>query len=536
MNPFLIHHRDSIRFSYSCFDRIILHGSIPCLRHPGGAFGFLKHKRQAPAITRKYLSQISHSYHDWMEDFAHNQGLDIIAPPKDDHVRREQLVEPYFQQLDGRPGIAVLLKCLEGERIAISFAKVKDHLDLARRRVLLYYVYLQDPQAGRMFLRICPYFPFNISVWMNGHHWLANHLRRQGIAFRQSDNCFLDCDQPQRLQALADALSPEAITAVVESWLTRLLPYFSSAERQQGYRHRLYMTQMEYCQNLIFHQGAALDRLFNRLMDLNRDIGHPDKLAVIFGRSRFHPDTRTGETVLKVTQLRTPVISAGFGRTFLKQYVKDRELLRTESTSYRLPDLSIPKDIKHLAKVRETLAQANDRYQTAQQDVRETFVDRGQWQQLRQATVSASGRRTPGLRLDDLRLLAVLQALVRFVYLVGKGCFRTSRLLSDVREALPQPSYRLSQLRYDLGKLRAKGLVVRLPRSQDYQITSEGYRLAVLYLKLYHRMYAPLTAGILSPVPADVTVLNRRTARADRLYSAIADALDKLTKHFGIAS
>jgi hypothetical protein len=87
-----------------------------------------------------------------------------------------------------------------------------------------------------------------------------------------------------------------------------------------------------------------------------------------------------------------------------------------------------------------------------------------------------------------------------------------------------------------LGKLRAKGLVVRLPRSQDYQITSEGYRLAVLYLKLYQRVYAPLTAGILSPVPGDVTVLNRRTARADRLYTAIADALDKLTRHFGIAS
>jgi len=536
MNPFLIHHRDAIRFSYSCFDRMILNGSIPCLRHPGGAFCFLKHKRQAPHITRKYLSQISHGYHNWIQDFARHEGLDIIEPPNDDNVRREEFVEPYFRQLDGRPGIAVLLKCLERERIAISFAKEKDHLDLARRRVLLYYVYLQDAEAGRMFLRICPYFPFNISVWMNGHHWLANQMRQEGIAFRQSDNCFLDCANPQRLQALADALRPEAITAVVESWLAHLLPYFSAAERAQGYRHRLYMTQMEYCQNLVFDKRVALDRLFNRLMDLNRDIGHPDKLAVIFGRSRFHPDTRTGETVLKVTALRTPVISAGFGRTFLKQYVKDRELLRTESTSYRLADLSIHKDIKHLPKVRDTLTQANDRYQTVQQDVLETFVDRGQMQQLRQATVSASGRRTPGLRLDDFRLLALLQALVRFVYLVGKGCFRTSRLLTDVAEALDQPSYRLSQLRYDLGKLRAKGLVVRLPRSQDYQITSAGYRLAVLYLKLYHRVYAPLTAGILSPVPGDVTVLNRRTARADRLYQAIDEALDKLTTHFGLVS
>jgi len=536
MNPFLLHHRDAIRFSYSCFDRIILNGSIPFLRHPGGAFCFLKYNRQAEHITRKYLSKISDNYHHWIQDLAYNQGIDIIEPPKDEDVRREELVEPYFQQLGSRPGIAVFLKCLEGERIAISYAKQSDHLALTRRRVLLYYAYLQDPQAGRMFVRICPYFPFNISVWMNGHHWLANQMRQEGIAFRQSDNCFLDCDNPQRLQTLADGLTPEAITAVVESWLARLLPYFSDAEREQGYRHRLYMTQMEYCQNLIFHKRAALDRLFNRLMDLNRDIGRPDKLAIIFGRSQFYPDTRTGETILKVTPLRTPVISAGFKSTFLKQYIKDNELMRTEGTSYRLYDLSIKKDIKHLPKVREVLAQANDRYQTVQQDVLETFVDRGQLQELRQATVSANGRRTPGLRLDDLRLLAVLQALVGFVYLVGKGCFRTSRLLLDAAKALDDPSYRLSQLRYDLGKLRAKGLVVRLPRSQDYQVTSEGYRLAVFYLKLYHRVYAPLTAGILSPEPGDVTVLNRRTARADRLYLAVDDALSKLTKHFGIAS
>lgn len=331
MNAFLSHHDDAICFSYSCFDRLLLNGSIPRFRHPAGVFGFLKYQRHAPNLNRQYLAHIAHTYHDWVQDFANQHGLDILTPPKD--IRREELIEPYFQQLQGRSGIAVLLSCLEPERIAIRLARKTDHIDLARRRVKLYYFYLHDPQAGRMFVRICPYFPFSLSVWMNGHQWLAQQLRREGIAFRQSDHCFLDCAAPQRLQTLADALNPHDSTTVVESWLAQLLPYFSAAERQQGYRHRLYMTQIEYCQNLRFDQRAALDRLFNRLMDHNRELGHPDKLAIIFGRSRFHPDTRTGETVLKVTQRRTPVISTGFGKTFLKQYVKDRVLLRTESTT-----------------------------------------------------------------------------------------------------------------------------------------------------------------------------------------------------------
>jgi hypothetical protein len=534
MNPFLSHHRAAIRFAYSCFDRMIFNGYIPLLQHPGAVHNFLKHQRQADNLTRRYLSGISHTYHAWVDQFAQQQGLDLLELPKD--ARREEWVQPYFERLQGRPGIAVLVKALEPERIAVSYSKNSDAIGLTRRCVKVYYFYLQDAQAGRMFVRICPYFPFNIAVWMNGHEWLARQLRQQGIAFRQSDNCFLDCADPDRLQTLADALSPQDISDVVDSWMERLLPYFSAAERQQGYRHHLYMTQMEYCQNLRFDQRAALDRLFSRLMDLNREIGHPDKLAVIFGRSRFHPDTRTGETVLKVTQLRTPVISTGYSKTFVKQYVKERVLLRTETTSYRLRDLSINKNIQNLPKVREDLARCNDRYQTVQQDVLETFVDRGQLAQLRQPTLSASGRRTPGLRLDDLRLLAVLQALVRFVYLVGQGCFRTSRLLIDVREALDEPTYRLSQLRYDLGKLRGKGLVVRLPKSQSYQVTSEGYRLAVLYLKLYQRIYAPLTAGITAPFAGDARLLKHQQAKADRLYGAVDKALENLVKHFAIAS
>jgi len=34
---------------------------------------------------------------------------------------------------------------------------------------------------GRMFLRVCPYFPFNSRICINGHEWLACRLRAEGI-------------------------------------------------------------------------------------------------------------------------------------------------------------------------------------------------------------------------------------------------------------------------------------------------------------------------------------------------------------------
>jgi hypothetical protein len=94
--------------------------------------------------------------------------------------------------------------------------------------------------------------------------------------------------------------------------------------------------------------------------------------------------------------------------------------------------------------------------------------------------------------------------------------------------------FKLGSLRYELSKLRAKGLVERVPHSRRYHLLPEGYRLSVLYLKLFERIYAPLTAGVLQPFVADAQVPPDRIARLDKLYLAVTQALDNLTEAVGL--
>lgn len=218
--------------------------------------------------------------------------------------------------------------------------------------------------------------------------------------------------------------------------------------------------------------------------------------------------------------------------------MRDHLVLRTETTSYHPPDLGVGKNVENLEALRQKMAAAKERYLEVQQDVLETFVDRGQLQRLRQPPVSAVGRRTPGLKVDDPRLLAVLSALTCFAYLAGTGCFRTADLHRDAAEALSQTpeTYTLAQLRYDLAKLRAKGLVERVAGTQTYRLLPEGYRLAALYLKLFHKIYAPLTAGIVAPVAADDRLLPERRAKLDQLYAAVDGALHQLCEQVGVKS
>jgi hypothetical protein len=529
MNRFVRHHRQSIRFGYACFDRIICNGIIQTLQDGRNVQRFFAQRGET--VTHKFLVSLSSQYHQWLEHEAAARDIEVIAVERG--VRRETLVQPYFERLQGRSGLAVVLKCREPERIAVSFARRGHAVELVQRWVNLYYFYLQHPQCGRIFLRVCPYFPFNARLWMNGHDWLASRLRAEGIAFQQRDNAFSHCADPERLQQLANAFGPEDITATVEPLLQEYIPYFSDDDRRYGLQHRWFMAQIEYCHNLVFHQRAALVRLFERLLDHNRGLGRPDKLGTIFRRRVFRPET--AESGVKVTMLGTPVIRTAFNSTSIKQYVKDGGLLRTEAASYQLRDLNVLKNIHNLPPLRRLFADSLDRYLDAQQDILETYVDRGQLEQLRQPTLSAGGRRTPGMRLDDQRLLAVLQALTAFVYLLGKGCFRTKHLLPHVRQALSCPQYKLSQLRYDLAKLRGKGLLHRLPSTQTYRLTDVGYRIAVLYLKLYHRLYAPLIAAIVEPYPPDDEILSAHRVKLDRLYAAVDQTLKKLTDHLGIA-
>jgi hypothetical protein len=535
MNVFIEHHQPAIRFDYSCFDRILLNGVIQVLQNPACVVGFLKEKRQAARVTPDFFRAISTDYHHFVQDFAAQRHVETVQPPKG--VRREEWVEPFYQQLQGQSGIAVILKSREIARVAVSFPRQGDHVELLNRFVQQYYFYLQDRDFGRMFVRVCPYFPFSARVCLNGHEWLACRLREEGIAFEQCANAFRTCADPARLQELADQFSAAHIEACAHRWLAQLVPFFTDRERRhQGFGYRLFVSQVEYCTNLIFESRAALDRLHDRLLDLNRAIGHPDKIAMIFGR-RITKQTDAGlKTQILDHDLGQPVIRSEYKSSSIKQYARDNLVLRTETTSYHTPDLGVNKGVEHLPELRETMAAANDRYLDVQQDVLETFVDRGQLNELRQPTVSPSGRRTPGLKLDDPRLLAVLQALTCFALLAGRGRFRTTDLHATAAEALGRTpeTYTLGQLRYDLAKLRGKGLVERIAGTQAYRLTSEGYRIAVLYLKLFHRIYAPLTAGTLDPVPWDDRLPPERRASLDCLYAAVDRALNQLFESVGV--
>jgi hypothetical protein len=510
MNSFYEHHKDSIRWHYRCFDRILLNGLIQPFQQPERVVGFFNTYRQLYPVSRNTLRGIAEQFQVWLKAWAGKRSIPVMEAPQG---RRDDFVDPYFRR--AKPDeVVVILKAREPARIMIAVGDSKSnrwHLQIATRWVVQYNFYINDRRWGRMFVRICPYLPFSARVCLNQHHWLANRMREEGIDFKQCANAFTRCSTPERLQQLADSLGPRELSTCGQKWLARLTPFFTAKEREQaGCQHRLFFSQIEFCDNLIFHRRAALDNLGERLLDANRTIGQPNKITVIFGRRISKHHRGKLQTEIEDMNLPNPVIRSHYGNGFIKQYVRDHLILRTEAASNNVHDYGVNKSIQNLPALRNALSAINDNYLNVQQDILETFIDRGQLRRLAEPTITATGKRIPGLRLDHPRQLALMHALVRFAHVAAGNSFTTAELYPHVVKALrcAPESYTLASLRYDLSKLRAKGLVAKLPNSRRYQILPQGYSLCLVFLKLFERVYAPLTAGLLSPVSADARILD----------------------------
>jgi len=197
MNTFCEHHKNSINFAYRCFDRILLNGLIQPFQQPERVIGFFNAYREGQRVTRNLLRDIAQQFQNWVKNRCQKWGAPILDAPAE---RRDDFVDPYFKHAK-KDEVVAILKAREPARIMIAIGtEDRWHLQLAQRWIVQYNFYINDQRWGRMFVRICPYFPFSARICLNQHHWLANRMRTEGIDFKQCSNAFVKCSHPQKLQ------------------------------------------------------------------------------------------------------------------------------------------------------------------------------------------------------------------------------------------------------------------------------------------------------------------------------------------------
>ena len=126
------------------------------------------------------------------------------------------------------------------------------------------------------------------------------------------------------------------------------------------------------------------------MLDANRTIGQPNKITVIFGRKISKHYRSKLQTEIEDMNLPNPVIRSHYGNGFIKQYVRDHLILRTETASNNVNDYGVKKAVENLPVLQNSASAINDNYLNLQQDILETFVDRGQMRKLAEPAVTST--------------------------------------------------------------------------------------------------------------------------------------------------
>jgi hypothetical protein len=495
-------------FVYHCFDRIVIHGYLSGLSRSEQVVYFFRQVVGVPVVDKEVLSQRTSHYQNWVEAFARNHQTPIEWAQKG--VRKEDYVRRWLRSMEraNRYGVYFIFKSMEqGPTFRCRMPKYPtqdpNHRILApqRSRFTHYYFYIRDEVLGPMVMRVASFFPFQTTYYLNGHGFIERELQRGRIGFRKNDNAFLAVDDLAALQAAADRLSPDLLRQRLDYWTFLLGPKFSAKERRQMNLRRFYaVAQIEYCRNFIFKRHFPIHRIFERSCEIGLWRLAAHQISEIFGSRLTRKLKGKLHTTLEQIEHGHHVFRAYWKHAFVKQYEKFSTFLRNEVCSNNLADFGLKKGLDHLAAVREKFLAVTDRFAAFQAQSLNVHVEFPLLQRLA-LPITVGTAQFPGIKIHDTRMIRLMEILLHgATQLAGWRSKQIHRTLLTAY-GLSDQRYGLNQLRYDLRKMKAHGLIERDGKRYAYRLTGKGTKVSLLFLLFHQQLCGPLANSLFHHQP-----------------------------------
>ncbi len=511
--------RQHVTLELECIDRMYLNVYVPKLQWEGGARWYLRNRRAQRVPTSAGMEPLTRAFVAAVDGYAAARGLPVLSFKPGE--RKDDVIKPYLAKFTGQTGLYLVGKAQEK---TTTFRTHKGHGPRTQDRapklfrstamVKHYYLYGVDTDFGPFFIKFSTYFPFTAKVCLNGHEWLKRQLTREGIAFTPLDNGLLTCADPARAQALADTLTADKIEAFIRRWLAHLPQPFSADDQAAGYRYDLSILQAEFSLTQVLDRPQTGRLFFEQVIREHLDLGRPDQVQLIFNR-RVQRNTPGRFRTRVVTEGVTPTLYVDYKRSRIKQYHKEGRALRTETTLNDATDFQVGKRLGNLPALRAIGFSANRRLLDVQSLSHDPTVGADGLQQLQQPVVVGT-QRAAGLRLAEPRAQALLAALLVF-RLLPRG-FSNPELRAVLAPLLGLTPQQLTpgQMTYHLRRLRLHGLIERLPRQHRYQVTAQGWRLALFCTRAVNRLLQPGLAQVWPTTPPLPTPLQQQLTKLEQ--------------------
>jgi hypothetical protein len=287
----------------------------------------------------------------------------------------------------------------------------------------------------------------------------------------------------------------------LDYWTWVVGPKFSQRDRETINPSRHYsLQQVEYSRNLVFRRSVPIHKLFERSCDMGLLRMTPDRITQILG-FRVHRRLRGKvQTVLETIEHGYHVFRACGKKAVLRMYEKFLTFLRLEVLSNNLKDFGLKKSLDNLDAVRQKLAPVTDGFAAFEAEALNVHVDFPLFQRLA-LPITSGHTRAPGIKIQDTRMLRLMEVLLHSGTKIGG--WRRAQIHQAILSAfgLQPKTYTVTQLRYDLRKMKAHGHIERDGKHYAYRLTPKGTRIALLFVLFHKCVCGPLANSLFNSTP-----------------------------------
>jgi hypothetical protein len=219
-------YRDRLHGVLSCYDRMVVTGTLPQVCYAAGITAFLSARGIRIFDYPRFAEPLRDTIRTRAQELAESAGIEIEHISKA-HIRKEDVVAKVLKRRGDHPGLVHVISAMEAcpsYKPWHDKGSGKTYLKPDTGKCLHYYFYFMDEKVGLCYLRVPTWCPFRLQFYCNGHGWLANKLKAKGIDFTLADNAFVRIDDWAKAQALADVLKPKELHRVLERYAKQCSP------------------------------------------------------------------------------------------------------------------------------------------------------------------------------------------------------------------------------------------------------------------------------------------------------------------------
>ena len=474
-------YQDRLAGVLSCYDRMVITGTIPEACYAQGMTSFLKARHIRVFDYPRFAEPLRDRIRENAERLAKAEGVEIEFLRKA-HLRKEDVVAKVLERRGDHPGLIHILSAMEA---CGSYKPWHDKgsgqtfLKPDTGKCLHYYFYFLDEVLGLIYVRVPTWCPFRLQVYGNGHSWLARELSRKGIGATLADNAFLEIEEWDKAQAIADTFRPDQLHKILDHYAKRCCPILDVF----GQRYHWSLMQVEYSTDLVFRSKETLAPLYEALSRQAVLAVKASQVSTFLGKKL---DARIQAEIGSrfSTRIEGTCIKHHFGACSVKLYDKFGRVLRIETTTNDVSFFKHHRKVEHrdgpstrelaplkksiysLIDLREILLGCNRRYLQFLSSLDDPSRGARDLQRLTEAKRDVEGRPVKGLNFfatTEQRLLRALERPEFNIHGMRRG---------DLKAFVPQLN--AAALSRQLRRLRFLGLIKRVANSYRYYLTRLG--------------------------------------------------------------